>query len=290
MKYRIGHETKFKYALPVTSSQQLLRMQPRHLQSRQHLAHHRIQLSESDAEVVTRNDYFGNSEHEIRLFSVHNELSILSECEVEIFGQDEILVDLSPPWESVANALQVPTNSEQWNAAQFCYSSQLVDAPPALEFAREQLHPEMPLLRFAHVLTESIYRNFTYQQGVTDTSTSVAEIVQRRAGVCQDFAHLGIAAMRSLGLAARYVSGYILGSADPKATHLIGSQASHAWLSVFCPEFGWVDFDPTNNQVTSDQHITLGWGRDYGDVAPSRGSILGGGKQTLEVDVSVEPI
>jgi transglutaminase-like putative cysteine protease len=290
MKYKVSHATKFTYALPVTSSQQVLRMQPRHLIARQHLAHHRMTLSEGDAEVVKRNDYFGNSIQEVRLFSTHKELSILSECEVEIFGKDEILVDLSPPWETVAAALKVPSTDEQWNAAQFCYSSQLVDAPAALEFAQSQIDAGTPLLRYALTLTENIFRTFNYQEGVTDVSTNVAEVLRRREGVCQDFAHVAIAAMRTLGLAARYVSGYILGSADSSATHLVGAQASHAWISVYCPEFGWVDFDPTNNQLTSDQHITLGWGRDYGDVAPSRGSILGGGRQVLDVDVNVQPI
>jgi transglutaminase-like putative cysteine protease len=290
MKYRIRHETSFDYELPVTSSHQLLRMQPCHLQNRQHLPHHQITLSESDAEVVERNDYFGNSVHEVRLHSVHRNLAILSECEVEIFAKDEILVDLSPAWEGVARALKLPANDEQWNAAQFCYSPQLVDARDAREFAQDLQEAGMPVLRLALMLNERIYRDFTYQQGVTDISTSVSEVLQRRTGVCQDFAHTAIATMRSLGLAARYVSGYILGSANQSELHLVGAQASHAWMSVYCPDFGWVDFDPTNNQVTYDQHITVGLGRDYSDVAPSRGSILGGGKQTLEVDVRVDPV
>ena len=290
MKYRIRDETSFDYELPVTSSHQLLRMQPRHLQNRQHLPHLQITLSESDAEVVERNDYFGNSVHEVRLHSVHRNLAILSECEVEIFAKDEILVDLSPAWEGVARALKLPANDEQWNAAQFCYSSQLVDARAAREFAQDLQEAGMPVLRLALMLNGRIYRDFTYQQGVTDISTSVSEVLQRRTGVCQDFAHTAIATMRSLGLAARYVSGYILGSANQSELHLVGAQASHAWMSVYCPDFGWVDFDPTNNQVTYDQHITVGLGRDYSDVAPSRGSILGGGKQTLEVDVRVDPV
>jgi transglutaminase-like putative cysteine protease len=150
--------------------------------------------------------------------------------------------------------------------------------------------PGKPLLRLAMELTEQIHADFDYRGGVTDIFTPVPSVLEARAGVCQDFAHLGIACLRGWGLPARYVSGYLLTQPPHEQPRLTGADASHAWLSVWCPEFGWVDFDPTNNIQAQTEHITLGWGRDYSDVSPTRGYIRGGGAQQLKVAVDVIPI
>ncbi len=139
-------------------------------------------------------------------------------------------------------------------------------------------------------LTERIFRDFKYDTKSTTVSTTLPEVMKARAGVCQDFAHFQIGCLRSLGLAARYVSGYLLTMPAPGKPRLIGADASHAWLSVYIPDTGWVDLDPTNNTLTSDKHITLAWGRDFGDVSPLRGVILGGGRHRIHVSVDVSPV
>ncbi len=290
MKYRVQHTTEFDYGLPVISAQQVLRLKPRQMAGRQTLLRHNMRLSAPGTEIREITDYFGNAVHEVRLHSRHDKLSIDSECEVDVTSGDEILLDLSPPWDSVADMLKVPQTAELWRAAQFCFSSPHVDVNAANDFARSFATPGKPLLRLALDINSYIHREFTYMGGVTDVYTEVGDVLSNRTGVCQDFAHVAIAAIRALGLPARYVSGYILSHADGEQPTLIGAEASHAWIAVFCPEFGWVDFDPTNDQITSDQHITLGWGRDYADVAPTRGSILGGGHQHLNVEVRVRPV
>jgi len=282
----VTHNTEYDYRLPVVSSQLVLRLKPRDLPRRQTLLDHTIRLSVKGTEILEQLDYFGNVLHEVRLHTRHDALSINATFDVEVTPRDEILLDLSPAWETAAKTLRDPQTQEQWHAAQFCFPSPHVNVAAALELAKQLAVPGTPTLRLALQLTEFIYREFTYKGGVTDVHTDVKDVIRRRVGVCQDFAHTLIALMRSLGLAIRYVSGYILSQLDGRPA-LVGAEATHAWVSVYCPEFGWVDFDPTNNQITSGQHIVLGWGRDYADVAPTRGYILGGGQQKLEVDVRV---
>lgn len=288
MKYRVKHSTEFDYGLTVISAQQLLRLKPRDMFDRQTLHQHDIKLSIAGTEIQEIQDYFGNTVHEVRLHTPHNKLTIDSECLVEVTPRDDILLDLSPAWKSVADAMTVPQTAEHWQAAQFCYPSRHIDVVAAREMAQQFVEPGMPMLRLVLNINRYIHTQFAYKGGVTNVYTKVAEIINKRMGVCQDFAHVAIAAVRALGLPARYVSGYIL-SQVPGQPALVGAEASHAWISVFCPKFGWVDFDPTNDQITSEQHITLGWGRDYADVAPTRGSILGGGTQAMNVDVRVRP-
>ncbi len=288
MRYRVSHCTEFDYGLPVISAQQVLRLKPRDMFDRQTLFNHDIRLSIPGTEIIENQDYFGNTVHEVRLHTRHDKLRIDSECEVDVAARDDILLDLSPNWESVRALVAEPQTTEHWQAAQFCYPSRHINVMAARAFAEQFAQPGLPLLRLVLNINTYIHQEFVYKGGVTDVYTEVGEIIRNKMGVCQDFAHVAIAAVRSLGLPARYVSGYIL--SNPGGQQLIGAEASHAWLSVYCPEFGWVDFDPTNDQITSEQHITLGWGRDYADVAPTRGSILGGGQQTLKVDVRVRPV
>ncbi|MGE4221574.1 MAG: transglutaminase family protein, partial [Alphaproteobacteria bacterium] len=150
--------------------------------------------------------------------------------------------------------------------------------------------PGRPILEAALDLTARIYREFAYDPTATTLATPVAEVVRMRRGVCQDFAHLQLACLRRIGLPARYVSGYLLTYPPPGGQKLIGADASHAWLSIWCPGSGWVDLDPTNNKIPRDEHITLAWGRDYGDVSPIRGVIVGGAAQSMEVAVDVNPV
>jgi len=286
MKYRVTHSTEFDYNLPVISSQQVLRLKPRDMFGRQAVLQHDIALSIADTEILELQDYFGNTVHEVQLHTRHQNLRIDSLAEVDVFPREDILLDLSPDWEGVRQSMAIPETTEHWQAAQFCYPSRHVEPRAGLDLATQFATPGKPLLRLILDINTFIHNEFTYTGGVTDVYTQVGEVIDKRMGVCQDFAHVAIAAIRALGLPARYVSGYILSQLEGQPA-LIGAEASHAWVSVFCPEFGWVDFDPTNDQITSEQHITLGWGRDYADVAPTRGSILGGGQQSLQVDVRV---
>ncbi|MEM7080373.1 MAG: transglutaminase family protein [Pseudomonadota bacterium] len=289
MRYSVIHNTFFDYEMPVVSAHQVLRLKPRDVINRQQVLKHRLVLSMQGADNTELLDYFGNHLLEVRLYAQHQGFSIRSESEIDIAPRDNILLDLSPPWEQVAAEMRDPESIEAWEAVQFAFASPLVDVDAARAYAQEFAAPEIPLLRLALNLTETIYRDFSYQGGVTDIHTQVGDVIAEKRGVCQDFAHVALAVLRALGLAARYVSGYIL-SQPAGQPALQGAEASHAWISVYCPEFGWIDFDPTNNQMTGDQHITLGWGRDYGDVAPTRGAILGGGRQKVDVEVAVRPI
>lgn len=289
MKYQVKHNTLFSYQTEVLTAQHLLRLKPRNLDGQQKLIKHDFKVSLAEAEHYELQDFFGNSLYEMRLNHRHEELKIQTASEINVQPRDEILLDLSPSWEQVATLLKVPLSQEQWQAAQFCFASPHVNPKEVGDAFAALFTPGKPLLRVALELTHHIYANYTYQGGVTDIHTPVSQIIAQRQGVCQDFAHLALATLRHYGLAARYVSGYILSQLGDRPT-LVGAEASHAWISVFCPELGWIDFDPTNNQMTSDQHIVLAWGRDYADVAPSRGSILGGGLQTLDVDVRVIPL
>ena len=162
--------------------------------------------------------------------------------------------------------------------------------PAFREYAEPSFLPGRPLLEAVADLNERIYREFKYDPHFTTVATPLDEVLSERRGVCQDFAHLAIACLRSLGLAARYVSGYILTVPPPGRPRLVGADASHAWLSVFVPGLGWADFDPTNDLLPDLQHVTLAWGRDFSDISPLRGVILGGGEQKIDVRVTVEPI
>ena len=196
----------------------------------------------------------------------------------------------TPPWESVASRLRNYTGPDDLSAYQYVFESPLIQMPPGVkDFARESFQPGTPVLEGALDLNRRIFTGFTYDKSATTVDTPIAQVLSNRKGVCQDFAHLFIACARSLGLAARYVSGYLETLPPPGKPKLIGADASHAWVSVFVPDFGWVDLDPTNNLIAGERHITLAWGRDYGDVTPVKGVVMGGGMHTLSVMGDVAP-
>lgn len=289
MEYQLTHTTHYRYAHPVGTSHQLLHLTPRQF-ARQQVYNNRISIQPAPASQQQRKDYFGNSVTDMVIRDQHTELLINSHARVNVQADQDILLDLSPPWQQVADIVRIPTSQESWDAARFCFPSTQITLGEARSYAAPLFVPGKPLLRLAMELTEQIYHEFEYQGGVTDVYTPVPTVLQARTGVCQDFAHLAIACLRAFGLSARYVSGYLLNQPQQTQTHLTGADASHAWFSLWCPEFGWVDFDPTNNMRAQNEHITLAWGRDYGDVSPTRGFIHGGGQQTLEVAVDVMPV
>jgi transglutaminase-like putative cysteine protease len=198
------------------------------------------------------------------------------------------------PWEQVAASLRYspsPVDAERLNAMRFRAQSPFVPLKRVLvQFALECFAPGTPVLAGAEALMHKIYREFTYAPGDTHISTPLLEVLDKRRGVCQDYAHLMIASLRSVGLAARYVSGYLRTVPIEEAASLVGADASHAWVGVWAPPFGWVELDPTNDVIVGKDHVVLASGRDFGDVSPLRGVILGGGAHSLEVGVAVRPL
>src|SRR6185503_3394466 len=231
-------------------------------------------------------DYFGNPVRYLTVQEPHRELIVDAHARVEVRAAAEpIALEQSTPWETVRAELP------QRSAYEFAFASPHVTFNDDVnEYARQSFAPDRPILAAAMDLTSRIFREFQYRGGVSDVSTPVRDVFAMRQGVCQDFAHLMIACVRSLGLAARYVSGYLLTRPPEGKEKLVGSDASHAWLSVWAGRDGWIDFDPTNNMIPNVEHITVGWGRDYGDVSPINGFIVGGGSHQVAVAVDVNPV
>ncbi len=288
MIYDITHDTTFNYANAVSMSHQLLRLSPRKT-ARQTPLHSRVIVEPAPVMRQTRNDFFGNEITYLTVQVPHEKLTIRSSSRVEVQAFDAASLDRGPAWESVVAALDPVTNRNALEASQFAFASPYVGIDAAVrEFARETFTDGKGFIAAVRELTAKIHREFVYEGGVTDIWTPVSEVLANRRGVCQDFAHLEIAALRSLGLPARYMSGYLLTHPAQGKERLIGADASHAWIAAWCPDFGWLEFDPTNNVMPSDEHITLAWGRDYGDVSPTTGIIVGGGAHTVSVAVNVE--
>ena len=286
MTLTLSHRTHYAYQLPVSQSRQLLRLTPRQAPGQRILAS-RIEVAPQPQEMVKRSDAFGNQLTALLILEEHRALNIDAQTEIELLPTADIDLQASPSWEHTAARLQSPIDGPSWEAAPFCYPSPRVALDGALDFCRDLFAPRRSVLDIGWGLCERIFSSIEYREGVTSVSTPVAEVFSHRQGVCQDFAHAAIACLRSHGLAARYVSGYVRNRQRQNTADSGASDASHAWFSVWCPKFGWTDFDPTNNQQPSQSHVTLAWGRDYGDVSPTIGFIQGGGEQTLKVAVQV---
>jgi transglutaminase-like putative cysteine protease len=290
MLYDVRHETRFRYASPVSISHQLLKLRPRR-SNRQNVLDATLAVTPNPYVQRSWVDYFGNEVEFLTVQEPHRELVVLSQSQVEVLPGMSIMLDFSPAWEVVAQSMQTPTNNEALSASQYCFASPFVDVHAELrDYALASFTPGRPLLEAVMALTTRIYEEFSYQGGVTDVYTPVLDVLKLKKGVCQDFAHLQIACLRAIGLPARYISGYLMTHPPAGKEKLKGADESHAWLSVWCPELGWVDFDPTNNLITNLDHVTLAWGRDYGDVSPVSGFIFGGGAHEVAVSVDVVPM
>ena len=290
-RYHVVHETQVDYARPVTLSQQFLHMTPRSFACQQ-IESHALWVTPTENEGVDGTDYFGDNTRQITITAPHRRLLVHAESTVALMQRPDLDgIRGSASWESLRNRLQQGMETTMADAYRFLYASPHVGCSLELEaFARTSYTPGRPQLDAALELTQRIFDGFEFDPDATDISTPLDEVLRGRRGVCQDFAQLMIGCLRSLGLPARYVSGYILTHPPAGQPRLIGADASHAWVSVFCPDLGWVDFDPTNRCLVHHEHITLGWGRDFSDVTPMRGVVLGGGEQELEVRVTVTPL
>ncbi|MCE7870074.1 transglutaminase family protein [bacterium CPR1] len=286
MKYRVRHTTHYGYQDPVSLGHNQVVGAPRPHPGQQVSEAH-LEIDPIPAVIARRRDYFGNSVTFFEVHEPHTELTVTIRFLVEVRPAQEYTA--SPPWERVME--QLVGNRAYLAERAFCFDSPYVEAGEDLaDYARACLTPGRPLVEGVLDLMDRIHREFRYDPEATDLSTGLKEVLSNRRGVCQDFAHLQIGMLRSLGLAARYVSGYLLTTPPPGQPRLVGADASHAWLSVFCPPYGWVDFDPTNNLIPCDSHITMAWGRDYDDVSPVKGVVLGGGEQKVSVAVDVLPV
>jgi len=290
MIYKIIHRTTSHYRHPVSVGMHVACLRPRALPTQQ-LTACELEIKPGPASVTERIDYFGNLHYFFTVQEPHRELVVEARSQVRIEA-----VPIGPSlnaisWEDAVQLLPNDRGAAGLEAYQFAFESPRIKLRPEFaEYALQSFTPHSSLVEGLLDLTARIHRDFRFDRKVTNVRTTVDEVFQKRRGVCQDFAHFQIACLRSLHLPARYVSGYLRTHPPPGQPRLIGADASHAWVSVYCPGAGWIDLDPTNNLVPSTGHVTLAWGRDYGDVSPLYGVIQGGGNHILNVAVDIEEI
>ncbi|MCX7096020.1 MAG: transglutaminase family protein [Methylobacter sp.] len=309
MKYRITHSTLYQYSQLVGLCQNEARLQPRDFW-RQQCQNSRFDISPDPSDFQERKDFFGNRVAYFAIQQAHQRLMVTAVSEVTLFPKQsrDDLTNLTA-WEHVRDQLQEGPGQTQAQTQTLHGQSQsqqqgqdnemldaklfLLDSPMVItsaelaDYAQSSFLPNRPLVHVVTDLMQRIHSDFIYDPSSTTIATPLSDVLRFRRGVCQDFAHLAIACLRSFGIAARYVSGYVETQPEPGRQRLVGADASHAWFSVYVPGSGWLDFDPTNNKLPFDQHITLAWGRDYTDVTPLKGIAFGGGQHTLSVSVDV---
>jgi transglutaminase-like putative cysteine protease len=284
MLYKATHTTSYSYNAAVSQCQSEVRLTPRTLPW-QTLVELTIQTTPPPASVEIHQDYFGNEVRTFTILESHDRLSTVATSLVEVDPRDSPVVS-DVAWERVRDELAGHSSFDTLEAFEFIFDSPMVTASPELsQYADVSFPPGRPLVAAIEDLSHRIHTEFRYTPKATRVDTPLLDVLRLRNGVCQDFAHVMIGAVRSMRLAARYVSGYLRSGAKVQ-----GAEASHAWVSVFIPGVGWMDVDPTNDVRPAAGHITLGWGRDYGDVAPVKGVALGGGKQIVDVTVRVDPV
>lgn len=288
--YDLAHTTTYDYQATVTVSHHLLRMSPRQMPRQARLTHH-VTTDPPAAAFSQRIDYFGNETVFVILEGAHRRLQVTSRSRVAVGPAGIPEVSETPPWESVRGMCRTDRSPPVLDALEFTFASSLVPLERAFaEYALASFTRRRSILEAALDLTARIHAEFQFDPLATTVSTPLLEVLEKRHGVCQDFAHFQIACLRSLGLPARYVSGYLETIPPPGQARLVGADASHAWVSLFCHDLGWIDLDPTNNCLPSMRHITTAWGRDYSDVSPIRGVLAGGGEHALTVAVDVVPL
>jgi len=290
MIHRVVHVTEYLYAERVSTSHHDLHLLPRATPEQTCLGEE-LEIAPAPATRRERTDDFGNRCTYVEIHEPHNHLRVTSSADVEV-AQPAPLPVTSAPWEGVRDVVRAGADAEARAARAFAFSSPYVPASTwaaAREYALPSFAAGTPVVEAARALTARLHADFAYDSRATTIATPVDEVLRLRRGVCQDFAHVQIACLRALGVPARYVSGYLVTRPPPGKPRLVGADASHAWLAVFVPDHGWLPLDPTNDVVPGEQHVTVAWGRDYSDVTPVRGVIMGGGRHDLWVSVDVMP-
>ena len=290
MRYRISHTTTYDYARPVDLASHMLHLLPRDVPG-QSVMSAALEAEPLPGRMNLADDHFGNHVSWMFLDRRHDRFSVTLKAEVDVFFQPPPPVDETLPWEDVA-AVALAGGPGAWQAAEFLFDSPMLPAEPAAgAYAAVSFPPGRPVLEGLLDLNARIRKEFSFKPGVTNVQTTVAKVLSQRAGVCQDFTHLMIAGLRAIGLPARYVSGYLRTRPPPGQPARRGADQSHAWVGAWMgPAHGWVDLDPTNNLVVKDEHVVLAYGRDYSDISPVRGVILGGGRHNVSVGVDLEAV
>jgi transglutaminase-like putative cysteine protease len=285
MLYEVTHTTRYRYEAPVSQCLNEVRLTPRELPT-QSVKMSGLEVVPTPAFVYRRKDYFGNNVSTFGVYETHENLTATATSVVDVGPGSKVENGASTAWHVVRDYIASHASKECLEASEFVYESAYVPVSSDLAaYAGEVLGTNRPLMDVVLDLSHRIHEDFKYEPLSTSIDVPLADVLRNRHGVCQDFAHVMIGALRSQRLAARYVSGYVRSGRDVQ-----GAQASHAWVSVFFPEVGWLDFDPTNDVMPSESHVTLAWGRDYGDVTPVKGVTLGGRGQSVEVEVYVKPV
>jgi transglutaminase-like putative cysteine protease len=288
--HHVVHVTEYLYSERVSTSHHDLHLLPRATPEQTCLGEE-LEIAPAPATRRERTDDFGNRCTYVEIHEPHNNLRVTSRADVEV-APPAPLPATSVPWESVRDVVRAGAGAEARAARAFAFSSPYVPASTwavAREYALPSFAAGRPVVEAARALTTRLHADFAYDSRATTIATPVDEVLRLRRGVCQDFAHLQIACLRALGVPARYVSGYLVTRPPPGKPRLVGADASHAWLAAFVPDHGWLPLDPTNDLVPGEQHVTVAWGRDYSDVTPVRGVIMGGGRHDLWVSVEVMP-
>jgi transglutaminase-like putative cysteine protease len=290
MVYNVSHRTTYRYTYPVSVGEHVACLKPRSF-SRNKLVQNTLSIHPAPSTLTERSDYFGNILSFFTIEEPHKVLIVEAKSQVEIDRQPNSPAGLSRPWEESTRSLAKDQSAEVLGAYQFQFASPRVRLNREFAaYALESFTPGRPMREALMELTARIYADFRFDPKVTNVRTPPEEVFRKRQGVCQDFAHVEIACLRSINVAARYVSGYLRTYPPPGKPRMVGVDASHAWISAYSRDEGWLDMDPTNNVAPTDGHVTLAWGRDYGDVSPLRGLILGGGANALKVEVDIEPL
>lgn len=290
MIYEVSHRTSYRYESTVTQSQHLIHLAPR-ASARQVVQRHMLLIEPTPTWRNDFTDYFGNPASVLGIDNEHSELVMHARSTVEVTPRGDVDVETGLAWDAVGARTASANNEIDLDVAQYALPSPATPSSDAvLAFARPSFTTGRPILSVAWDLTSRIFRDFAFDSFATDVSTPVGEVLRKRRGVCQDFAHVALACLRAYRVPARYVSGYILTRPPPGMMRLQGADASHAWISVWAPERGWVDFDPTNRLIPSDEHITYAYGREFADISPISGVLLGGGRHDVDVAVDVVPV
>jgi transglutaminase-like putative cysteine protease len=293
ISYQVRHQTVYAYAGTVAHAHHLLHLAPR-LTDTQICHEHKLDIWPRAVMLNNRTDAFGNLSTRLEIDQPHDRLEVTARMNVELLPRPQLRPEDSLPWEQVSDGLSYradQTYPDWLEAARFRSQSDYVPIKGVFKlYAADCFTAGKPVLAGALDLMHKIHAEFAYVKGETDVGTSLLEVLTSRRGVCQDYAHFMIACLRALGLSARYVSGYLHTRSSNTGEQVQGAEASHAWIAVFVPPLGWVELDPTNRLVVNQDHVVLAWGRDFGDVSPLRGVILGGGAHSLEVGVAVQAL
>jgi transglutaminase-like putative cysteine protease len=286
VRYRIEHRTDYHYSAPVSRCRNEAHLRPRDT-DRQRCEASDLVVEPAPTGWSERSDFYGNPVTAFVVDGPFTEMTVTAVSTVDVVDGDP-LPAVGPGWGEALDLLTNDLSPAMLDAREFCFESPLVSTARIVrEYAEPSFPPGAPLVDAVTALTERIHADFLYDPGFTTVTTPLDEVLAHRRGVCQDFAHLAVGCVRSMGLAARYVSGYLETEAPPGEERLVGADASHAWLSVFVPGWGWLDLDPTNDKVVGTGYVTTAWGRDYADVSPLKGIVFGGGDSHL-LDVAVD--